>query len=512
MSDLMITGVIDGPLTGGLPKAVQLIALNDIPDLSIYGVGSANNGGGTDGEEFTFPADTIAAGTVIYLASETDGFTSFFGFAPDYTASTANINGDDAIELFLNGEVVDLFGDQNVDGTGQPWDHLDGWAAREPAVGPSATFDPAEWTFSGPNALDGETSNATAANPFPMPAVSAPVQQITINEYRFTAEVDFRTTSNFVELLTEPGATLDGLTLLIINGENQVEGDNIGAITWAVDLTGAVADENGFVLIGNDALTTFDPGDVIAPGFDPDGNAQTMLIVSGFTGAAGDDLDINDDGTIDNPPFTDIVVGLALEDQDFREDVLYADDVVQADPLAPGFISAAAARQPDGDGDFVTLSYYTPEDDTPGSTNVTAPPPSTFDGIAVINEFRVSVTGSDAGNNFFEIKTDPGASLAGLTLLEIDAEGEAGTIKAAYDLSAGVADANGFVLLSDGTVGTEEAGDITVPGFDPNGAPATYMLVDSFTGAVGDDLDTNNDSKLDVTPFGQHLRHCCLCR
>lgn len=65
MSDLMITGVIDGPLPGGVPKAVQLIALTDIADLSIYGLGSANNGGGTDGEEYTFPAVAVGAGAVI---------------------------------------------------------------------------------------------------------------------------------------------------------------------------------------------------------------------------------------------------------------------------------------------------------------------------------------------------------------------------------------------------------------------------------------------------------------
>jgi hypothetical protein len=51
-TDLLLTGVVDGPLTGGLPKAVELYVVNDIPDLSLYGLGSANNGGGTDGQEF----------------------------------------------------------------------------------------------------------------------------------------------------------------------------------------------------------------------------------------------------------------------------------------------------------------------------------------------------------------------------------------------------------------------------------------------------------------------------
>ena len=80
-SDLVISGVVDASLTGGLPKAVELYVVNDIPDLSVYGLGSANNGGGTDGVEFTFPADSASAGSYIYVASEIDGFTEFFGYA-----------------------------------------------------------------------------------------------------------------------------------------------------------------------------------------------------------------------------------------------------------------------------------------------------------------------------------------------------------------------------------------------------------------------------------------------
>ncbi len=46
-SDLIITGVVDGPLTGGIPKAVEFFVVNNVADLSIYGFGSANNGGGS---------------------------------------------------------------------------------------------------------------------------------------------------------------------------------------------------------------------------------------------------------------------------------------------------------------------------------------------------------------------------------------------------------------------------------------------------------------------------------
>ena len=161
-SDLVITGVFDGPLSGGVPKMVEVYVVNAVADLSIYGLGSANNGGGSDGEEFTFPAVAAAGDTFLYVASEATSFQTYFGFPADYTSGMASINGDDAIELFMNGAVVDVFGDINVDGTGQPWEYLDGWANRVAGTGPDGTtFVIASWTFSGPNAVDGCATNDT---------------------------------------------------------------------------------------------------------------------------------------------------------------------------------------------------------------------------------------------------------------------------------------------------------------------------------------------------------------
>ena len=168
-NDLVISGVIDGPLSGGVPKAVELFVVNDIADLSTYALGTANNGGGTDGEEFTFPAGASAsAGTYIYVASEIDGFTAFFGSAPDYDTSSMGINGDDAIELFKDGSVIDTFGDINTDGSGTAWEYLDGWAYRTSGqTANGGSFEASNWTYSGIDALDGSTTNTDAATPFP---------------------------------------------------------------------------------------------------------------------------------------------------------------------------------------------------------------------------------------------------------------------------------------------------------------------------------------------------------
>lgn len=169
--DMVITGAFDGPLSGGTPKLVEVYVINDIPDLSLYGFGSANNGGGTDGEELTF-AGSATAGQYIYIANEGSNpgsVNTYFGVTADYLDSSANNNGDDALELFFNGSVIDTYGVIDVDGTGQPWEYLDGWAYRVDGTGPDGTsYVQANWTYSGANAVDGCSDNATCSSVFPI--------------------------------------------------------------------------------------------------------------------------------------------------------------------------------------------------------------------------------------------------------------------------------------------------------------------------------------------------------
>lgn len=169
---LALVGIYDGPLTGGVPKGIELVALVDIADLSIFGISSITNGAGSSAGtiEYNFPADAITAGTSIFLATESTEFSSFFGFTPDYVDGVVGINGDDSIELYEGGTIIDTFGDVNMDGTGEAWEYLDGWAKRVSGTGPDGTFVIANWTFSGANAFDGETTNASAATPYPLGA------------------------------------------------------------------------------------------------------------------------------------------------------------------------------------------------------------------------------------------------------------------------------------------------------------------------------------------------------
>jgi hypothetical protein len=168
-NSLIITGVFDAK-NGSSPKGVEMYVKNDIDDLSLYGVGSANNGGGTDGQEFTFPAVSASAGDFIYVVGTNQSvqFNTFFGFTPGYESGAMFINGDDAIELFENGVVIDVHGDINVDGTGEPWDTVDSWGYRVDDTGPDgSSFVLANWSFGGSAELDGAT-NSESTSPFPI--------------------------------------------------------------------------------------------------------------------------------------------------------------------------------------------------------------------------------------------------------------------------------------------------------------------------------------------------------
>lgn len=170
-NSMVITGVYDGSLSGGTPKGVSIFVLKDIADLSLFGVSSVSNGGGsTSGTvEFSFPAGSVTAGTFIYVSKEAPNFTTFFGMAPTYTSGSMGINGDDAIELYERGQIIDIYGDVDNDFSGETFDYLDGWAYRKSNTGPEGTtFTSSNWTYSGVDGLEGGSDNASATSPFPI--------------------------------------------------------------------------------------------------------------------------------------------------------------------------------------------------------------------------------------------------------------------------------------------------------------------------------------------------------
>jgi len=249
MSDLIISGIFDGPLPGGNPKVIELFALNNIPDLSLYGVGVANNGGGSDGQEISL-SGSASAGQYIYISQESAEFQNFFGFLPDFIGpATTSFNGNDAVELFMNLTVVDVFGDIGVDGTGEAWDYLDGWAYRVSNTAPDGdTFNINNWIFSGINVLDGETSNATAAVPFPLGSFSSTASNTppttTDTDITLTEDAIYVFSSGDFAFTDSDGDALQGIRVTTLPARGQffldADMDNVEDIGEAVALNQVV--------------------------------------------------------------------------------------------------------------------------------------------------------------------------------------------------------------------------------------------------------------------------------
>jgi hypothetical protein len=151
---LDLVGVTDFTVPGGgsAGKAIHLVALDDIDDLSVFGIGVANNGGGSDGQEYTLCAEAVSAGDDILIVRDEAVMEAYFSncfaeFELICSEGTDAIsqNGDDAIELFELGVVIETYGEIDVDGTGQSWEYTDSWAYQ-------AAND--EWTYGGVNCTD----------------------------------------------------------------------------------------------------------------------------------------------------------------------------------------------------------------------------------------------------------------------------------------------------------------------------------------------------------------------
>lgn len=118
-----------------------------------------------------------------------------------------------------------------------------------------------------------------------------------------------------------------------------------------------------------------------------------------------------------------------------------------------------------------------------------------------INEIRIDQPGGDS-DEYFELTGAPNTSLDGLTYIVIgDGAGGSGTIEAVVDLTGNAINANGFFLVAEGTFSLTTTVDLTTNVNFENGDNVTHLLLDGFTGANGDDLDTDDDGTLDVTPW-----------
>ena len=271
--------------------------------------------------------------------------------------------------------------------------------------------------------------------------------------------------NEFVEIFGDADTDYSTYTVIEIEGDTAT-----GVINSTVPV--GVTDASG--------LWAGDP----APAFQ--NGSTTFLLLEGFTGVAGDDLDTDDDGAFDVTPWTAIIDGVAISDGG-PTDRTYAmpvldesfDDARLANDFAPGGLS----RIPDGADTDTPADWYrndfdwdgavngTPEPgealNTPGAPNeiVPLPAPTVF-----ISEIHYDNEGADVGE-FVEVEGDAGADLTGWSLVPYN-----GNDGGSY----------GVTVLS-GSIADEGAGrgalSFAIAGLQ-NGSPDGIALVDDAGGVI----------------------------
>ena len=266
--------------------------------------------------------------------------------------------------------------------------------------------------------------------------------------------------NEYIEVYGDAETDYSAYTLLEIEGDS---GASLGVVDDVIPL--GVTDAYGFWWTGF-VLNQIENGTV------------TVLLVEGFTGEAGDDLDSDDDGVFNATPWLRIVDEVAVNDGG-EGDLAYTSMVLAGGYDGVSYTPGGASRIPDGADSNLPADWVRNDFDLAGIPGFTG---TLVEGEAIntpsaandvyhdqpqpdiyINEVDADTAGTDV-LEFVELY-DGGTgntSLDGLVLVFYNGNGDASY--AAYDLDGYSTDANGYFLL--GNAGVSPAPAIT---FGSNG-------------------------------------------
>ncbi len=193
--------------------------------------------------------------------------------------------------------------------------------------------------------------------------------QVTINEVRI--DMPGGDNDEYFELWGPPTQSLNSLTYIVI-GDSTSGGS--GVVEAVVSLAGNLIDLGGVFVAAESTFTIGTANLITELNFENSDNVSHML-VEGFSGASGDDLDTDDDGVLDVTPWTAVIDCIAMVEfeldpvtgQPTTGELIYCSNTVGPDgTFVPGHI----VRCPDGNGDWEIQSFSDLTMDTPGLPNV----------------------------------------------------------------------------------------------------------------------------------------------
>jgi predicted extracellular nuclease len=286
--------------------------------------------------------------------------------------------------------------------------------------------------------------------PTPAEAQVDPSAPVFVNELHY--DNTGTDTGEFVEVAGPAGTDLDGWTIVLYNG-------NGGAAYDTLALGGIVADQAG----GAGTVSVELPSNGIQNGPDglalvaPDGTVVEFWSYEGVFVAVGGPADglTSTDLGVSEP--NDTAIGLSLQ------------------RTGSGTVA----------GDF---TWQPPAAASPGAVNAGqvfgGGPVDPVD--PVINEFGASDAGTD--DEFVEVYGAPNTDYSAYTVLQIDGDAGPGAGQIDHVVPVGTTDGVGLWAT-------------TVPPNSLENGDTTFLLVEGFTGADNDDLDSDGDGILDVEPW-----------
>ncbi len=358
--------------------------------------------------------------------------------------------------------------------------------------------------------------------------------------------------NEYIEITGTPGTMLNGVSIVAV-------GDGIdldGVFEMVVSLNGVMMPKDGVLLIAESTFT-LGTADATRSLNMENGDSVTYFLVFNYLGLLNSDGDSDNNCALDGTPWDSVIDSLSISTNDGR--CTYATTSVGPDY---GGAPSHVLKCTDGSWGF---GHFEPTDPngfgTPGTANTSCPlpyacgdakGPSCYSSHAApgcseeaccsticisdltccevtwdqacadaamlqcfVPETAPDVTMSEIRGDqpsfdideYFELRGDAGTLLNGLTYIVIG-DGSvtqgSGVVEFAQSLSGNVIGKSGFFLAARSTLTIDGATpDLllpTSPEFE-NSDNTTHMLVFGFTGSIGQDLDTDDNGELDVTPW-----------
>jgi len=154
---VVITGYVDSVCSNSDGRVIEMYVDGTI-DFTDWTLVRQSNGNGFTGI-ISISDLGIVSNTFVYVTNSLDTLSSEFGITTNVIQNGGiNSNGDDAFQIMDEQSIViDRFGEENVDGSGTDWEHVDTYYYRKDGVPANGgSFSVNNWNIGVLNSLSGE--------------------------------------------------------------------------------------------------------------------------------------------------------------------------------------------------------------------------------------------------------------------------------------------------------------------------------------------------------------------